>query len=83
MDHTNPHEWKPEQLTRDDCARISANAINSVLEKLGFRQIDTSIAVFPAGEGVFLVDIVMRDTSTNKTWSVSLTIPPVKEGMDA
>ena len=67
------------QLTRDDCARITAEAINAVLEKLSIRQIVEGIAVFPAGEGELLIDIVMRDLTADDTWGVSIIIPPTKE----
>ena len=79
MDQTKPHGKQAEQFTRDDCARIVAGTVNAVLEKLAIRQIVGGIAVFPAGEGVFLVDLIMRDLSTEGTWAVSLTIPPPQE----
>ncbi len=72
--------WQhPEQFTRDDAARITAEAVNAVLEKLSIQQIVEGIAVFPAGEGVYLVDIVMRDLAANSTWGVTITIPPINE----
>lgn len=67
------------QLTRDDCARIIAEATNAVLEKLSIRQIVEGIGVFPAGEGELLVDIVMRDLTADDTWGISIIIPPTKE----
>ncbi len=76
MDHTKPNGKQARQFTRDDCARISASAINRVLEKLSVQHTVAGIAVIPAGEGVYLVDIVMRDNIANETWNVSLTIPP-------
>jgi len=74
--------WKPMQLTRDDAARITAEAVNAVLEKLSIRQIVEGIAVLPAGEGVWLVDVVMRDLAADSTWAFSLTIPPPQEVTD-
>src|SRR5258708_31805204 len=56
----------PAQFTRDDVARISASAINRVLEKLSVQHCVAGIAVFLAGEGVCLVDIVMRDNTVNE-----------------
>jgi len=76
VDHTKPNGKQARQFTRDDCARISASAINRVLEKLSVQHTVAGIAVIPAGEGVYLVDIVMRDNIANETWNVSLTIPP-------
>ena len=58
MDHAKSHGSHAGQFTSDDCARISASALNAVLEKLNIRQTVEGIAVLPAGEGVFLVDIL-------------------------
>ena len=82
MDQTNPHGKQARQFTRDDVARISASTVNIVLEKLSVQQIVEGIAVFPAGEGFVMVDIVMLDLSTKDTWAVSITIPPAKEQTD-
>jgi hypothetical protein len=82
VDQTKPRGKQPRQFTRDDVARISAEAVNAVLEKLSIRQIVEGIAVFPAGEDVYLVDIVMRDLTASDTWSLSLTIPPPQEVID-
>ncbi len=67
------------QFTRDDVARITASTLNEVLEKLSIRQIVAGIAVLPAGEGVWLIDVVMRDLSLDDTWGVTITIPPPQE----
>ena len=82
MAKTTLHGRKARQLTRDDAARIAAEAINVVLEKLSIRQIVEGIAVFPAGEGDWLVDMVIRDLSADGTWGVVITIPPSKEEPD-
>ena len=82
MDQPKPHDKQLRQFTRDDCARIAASTMNGVLEKLSIRQIVEGIAVFPAGEGVFLVDVVMRDLSAEDTWGVTITIPPPQEETD-
>jgi hypothetical protein len=82
VDQTKPHSKQARQFTRDDCARIAASTVNIVLEKLSIQQIVQGIAVFPAGEGTVMVDIVMRDFSTKGTWDVSITIPPAKEQTD-
>lgn len=76
MDQDNPH---PKQFTRDDVARISASTVNAVLAKLSVQQIVDGIAVLPLGEGVWLVDVVIRDLTAHDTWAVSLTIPPGEE----
>ena len=62
-------------LFRDDAARIVATAINEVLQKLDSNQQVEGIAVFPSGTMAYLVDIVMRDLTTQGTWGVSFTIP--------
>ncbi len=80
MEQTTPPKQQARQFTRDDCSRITASTLNTVLEQLGIRQIVEGIAVFPAGEGAYLVDAVMRDLATNTTWDVSITIPPPQEG---
>ena len=82
MDQTKPHGEQARQFTRDDCARIAASTVNAVLEKLAIRQIVEGIAVFPAGEGVVLVDVVMRDLNADDTWSLSVTLPPPQEETD-
>ena len=82
MDQTKPHGEQARQFTSDDCSRIAASTVNAVLEKLAIRQIVEGIAVFPAGEGVLLVDVVMRDLSADETWAMTVTIPPPKEEAD-
>ena len=82
MDQTTPHGKQPRQFTSDDCARITASTLNAVLEKLSIRQVAQGIAVLPAGDGVFLVDVVMRDLSADDTWNVAITIPPPQEETD-
>jgi len=82
VDQTKPHGEQARQFTRDDCSRIAASTVNAVLEKLAIRQIIEGIAVFPAGEGVVLVDVVMRDLSADDTWAVTVTIPLPKEEAD-
>jgi len=69
-------------LSRDDCARIMAEAINMVFEKLHMQQTVEGIAVYPAGEDVWLVDVVIRNLSDDTTWTSLLIIPPVKEQTD-
>jgi hypothetical protein len=73
---------KSPQFTRDDAARITASTLNAVLEKLSIRQVVEGLAVFSGGEGVWLVDIVMRDLTTISTWGMSVTIPPPQEEKD-
>lgn len=82
MDQIRFQGEQPMQFTSDDCSRITASTLNAVLEKLSIRQIVEGIAVFPAGEGVLLVDVVMRDLSIEGTWGISVTIPPPKEKTD-
>ena len=81
MDHIQQGNQK-KQFTRDDCARIIAEAINVVFEKLSIQHVVEGIAVFPAGKGDYLVDIVMRDLNEKLDekgiWTLSITIPPSK-----
>ena len=82
MDQTKSHGGQPtprKLFTRDDCARIVAEAINAVFEKLNTRQIVEGVAVFPAGENSYLVDIVIRNLTDGTTWSSLIAIPPAKE----
>ena len=68
---------KPEQqFTRDDVAGIIASAITTVLEHLKVMHQVEGVAVFPAGAGASLVDLVMRDLEADSTWGVTITIPP-------
>lgn len=82
MEKTTPHGKQTKQFSPDDAARITASTLNTVLEKLSIRQTVAGIAVLPAGEGVWLVDVVMRDLEIEDTWGVTLTIPPPKEEAD-
>ena len=82
MDQTRFHGRQSLQFTRDDVARIAVSVLTKVLDELAVPQSVEGIAVHQAGDSVFLVDVVMRDLSTGKTWSVSITIPPAKEQTD-
>jgi hypothetical protein len=82
VDQTISHGGQPTPrrvFTRDDCARIVAEAINAVFEKLNIQQIVEGIAVFPAGEEAYLVDIIIRNLTDGTTWGSLITIPPTKE----
>ena len=79
MDQTKPHGQLAKPFTRDDCARIAASTVNTVLDTLTIRQIVEGIAVFPTGEGVYLINVVIRDLATDSTWGVTITIPPPQE----
>jgi hypothetical protein len=76
LEKTTPHGKQARQFTRDDATRFTASTVNAVLEKLAIRQIVEGIAVLPAGESVYLVDVVMRDLSLDCTWNGAITIPP-------
>ena len=82
MDQTPFHGKQSMQFTSDDAARITASAIKRVLEELNVEHIVEGIAVLPAGEGMVMVDMVMRDLSSKDTWAVSITIPAAKEQTD-
>jgi hypothetical protein len=60
---------------RDDAGRIAATAINEVLQKLEISHRVDGVAVLPAGTSSYLVDVVIRDLTTQGTWAVSFTIP--------
>jgi hypothetical protein len=79
---TTSHGKQTKQFTSDDAARITAETVNTMLEKLAIRQIVAGIAVLPAGEGVWLVDVVMCDLEIDDTWGVTITIPPPQEEAD-
>ena len=79
MDQTNQQEGKAKQFTRDDVARMVVITLDQVLEALHVQQIVEGIAVLPAGEDVYFVDIVMRDLTIKSTWGLSVTIPPPQE----
>ncbi len=70
------------QFSRDDVARMLVITLDQVLEDVHAQQIVDGLAVFPAGEGVFLVDIVMRDMTTKNTWGILVTVPPSEEETD-
>ncbi|MGZ3642816.1 MAG: hypothetical protein ACXVCM_03105 [Ktedonobacteraceae bacterium] len=78
QDHTT-HETQVKQFTRDDVARIAASMLSTVLEQLHLQHIVQGIAVLPAGEGVYLIDVVMKDLVAESTWGVSIFIPPTEE----
>jgi|SRR6266851_7116834 len=82
VDHTTFHGGASLQFTRDDVARITVSVLTKVLDELHVLQSVEGIAVHPAGDAVFLVDVVMRDLTTRITWGVSITIPPAKEETD-
>jgi hypothetical protein len=69
-------------LMRDDAARIAATAINKVMQKLDINQQVEGLAVLPSGTSSYLVDIVMRDLTTQGTWAVSFTIPISHQGKE-
>ena len=79
MDQTTFHGGQSLQFTRDDVARITVSVLTKVLDELHVPQSVEGIAIHPAGDAVFLVDVVMRDRSTGTTWSVAITIPPARE----
>lgn len=81
MDRTK-QDQQAKLFTRDDVARIAVSTLNTVLEKANLQQIAQGIAVLPLGEGVYLIDVVMRDLATESTWAVSITIPHVSEETD-
>ncbi len=67
------------QFTRDGIARMLVITLTQVLASLHAQQIVEGVALLPAGEHVYLVEIVMREPTTNRTWGISVTIPPLQE----
>ena len=79
MDHTTFHGEQAMQFSRDDVARILVTVLSHVLEALSVQHVVEGIAVLPAGDSTYLVDIVLRDLSTKEMQGVSITIPPIEE----
>jgi len=79
VDHTTIHGEQIMQFSRDDVARILVIVLSQVLEELHVQHTIEGIAVFPAGDSTYLVDIVLRDLSTKEMQGVSITIPPIQE----
>ncbi len=79
MDHTTVHGEQSKLFSRDDVARILVIVLSQVLEELHVQHSIEGIAVFPAGDSTYLVDIVQRDLSTKEMQGVSITIPPIEE----
>jgi len=78
MDNPKPHK-QAQEFTRDEVARMIVVTLDQVLAELHLKQIVEGIAVLPAGEDVYLVDIVIRDQTTESTWGISIIIPPSQE----
>jgi hypothetical protein len=76
-----PYKQAPE-LTRDAVARMLVVTLDQVLATLQVQQTVDGIAVLPAGEGVYLVDIVMRDQTSKSTWGLAVIIPPSQEELE-
>ena len=79
MDHTTFHEEQSSQFSSDEVARIMVTVLMKVLEALNVQHVVEGIAVLPAGDSTYLVDIVLRDLSTKEMQGVSITIPPIEE----
>ena len=82
MKRNRVHGGQAKQFSCDDVARIVASAVNKVLDELKVQHIVEGTAVFSAEDSIFLVDIVIRDIQTQKTWGVFITIPPPQEVTD-
>jgi hypothetical protein len=83
VDHTTFNGKQAMQFSRDDVARILVTVISHVLEALNVQHTIEGIAVLPAGGSTYLVDIVLRDLSSEKdTWGVSVTIPHLEDQRD-
>jgi hypothetical protein len=67
------------QFTSDEVARVMVTVLSHVLEALNVQHVVEGIAVLPAGDSTYLVDIVLRDLSTKEMRGVSITIPPKEE----
>ena len=67
------------QFSSDEVARIMVTVLSQVLEALHVQHVIEGIAVLPAGDSTYLVDIVLRDSSTKEMRGVSITIPPKEE----
>jgi hypothetical protein len=79
MDHTTSYGEQSLQFSRDDVARIMVTVLSYVLEALNVQHVVEGIAVLPAGDSTYLVDIVLRDLLSKEVRGVSITIPPKEE----
>ena len=82
VDQGTFHGEQSVQFSSDDLARIIATVFSRVFEALSVQHTIEGIAVLPAGDSTYLVDIVLRDLSTKEVWGVSITIPPIEEEID-
>lgn len=78
VDQTNI-QGQSLQFSRDDVARIVVSVLIHVFEALNVQHEIEGVAVLPAGDLSYLVDIVMRNLSTTKTRGVTIAIPPTEE----
>jgi len=84
MDQTTTNDGQSKQFSRDDVARSVASVLQQVLVELHIQHTVAGIAVLPAGDARFLIDVVMRDEISETTWGVTIMIPPQEEeGMDS
>jgi hypothetical protein len=79
VDHNTSYEEQSMQFSRDDVAQILAIVLLHVLEVLHVQHVVEGIAILPAGNSTYLVDLVLRELSTKEMQGVSITIPPTEE----
>jgi hypothetical protein len=84
VDQTTNNEGESKQFSRDDVARIVVSVLQQLLAELRIQHTVAGIAVLPAGDARFLIDVVMRDEISETTWGATMVIPPQEEErMDA
>ena len=79
VDQVTFHGEQSVQFSSDDLSRILVTVLSHVLEALHVQHVVEGIAVLPAGDSTYLVDIVLRDLSTKEVCGVSITIPHIEE----
>ena len=79
MDQTTNNEAQSMQFSRDDVARSVVSVLQQVLAELNVQHTVSGVAVLPAGDTHFLIDVVMRDLALKTPWGVTIVIPPEEE----
>jgi hypothetical protein len=68
------HAQQSKQFSRDDVVRMMITTLNTVLGKLHLSQNVEGMAMLPAGKGLYLIDVVIKNVAAESTWGVSITI---------
>ena len=79
MDQTEIHEGESIQLSITELARIISEILTQVFDELSLQHSLEGIAVLPAGDFTYLIDIVIRNCFTDKLHGFAITIPATEE----